>query len=226
MNILNATQTVNQKLSPRANVLAGAALALLACASFAGCSRYEDGRAISNPSVATTEATQETASNMTVAADDTPKIEVKPAKENLKHKAKKSHKKSMSRDASISKRRLSPVVKAHKPDKTDAVVDDNSYFYDSELARTDADMINPSENGTPAGAVDARRDFDETVSGTTQAPMNFREDGLSPFAQEPFSRIPATIGSGQLTGKDKSTTFLDGPSLFQDPSALGRELTK
>lgn len=46
----------------------------------------------------------------------------------------------------------------------------------------------------------------------------WRETGLSPFSQKPASRMPTQIGSGQLTGEDRSTTIFNGPGLFQDPA--------
>lgn len=64
---------------------------------------------------------------------------------------------------------------------------------------------------------------DETVSGTTLGASTYYNGSLSPFAQEPASRIPLQIGSGQITGKDKSVSALEGASLFQDPSASERD---
>ena len=182
--------------------LTGTVLAAVACASLIGCNRNADREVMNDRSVTSTTqsssgyTTQDTASNTTIAADDSAASSAAAA----------SHARVHARPA--------------------LTTEDDSYFYDSELATKDSGMIDPSQN---AGAVDATHDFDSvsgSVSGTTQAPMTYREDGLSPFAQEPFSRIPATVGSGQLTGEDKSTTILDGPSLFQDPSALGRDLIK
>lgn len=65
----------------------------------------------------------------------------------------------------------------------------------------------------------------DTVSGTTLGASTSNVDlgGLSPFAQEPASRIPLQIGSGQMTGKDKSVSSVEGASLFQEPSASERD---
>lgn len=233
--------------------LAGSVLAMLACASFLSCSRHSDdvalrdsavtestgsapaGNAVGAPvaSVATTDAANTTVSNTTIAADDTPKTldttgtvppsaadesagsattdkSLAPTTKKTKHMKKtKKTKKSASALAPSE-----PVVSN--------TTEDDSYFYDSDLATTDSGMLDPSQG---IGSVDASQDFDDTVSATTSsAGAYMREDGLSPFFHEPDSRMPIQIGSGQLTGEDKSTTILEGPSLFQDPSALGRDL--
>jgi hypothetical protein len=66
---------------------------------------------------------------------------------------------------------------------------------------------------------------DETVSGTTLGASTaaYDDGGLSPFAQEPTSRIGANIGSNQITGKDKSISSLEDASVFQDPIAQERD---
>jgi hypothetical protein len=199
------------------NHLTGTVLAVLACASFIGCTRAQD-RSVLNTSPAI-DTTQATASNMTLAADDTaneataapsempqdtsassPTKSSKHSK--AKHKAKKHSHKKMDNEAVVAPAHTNTVVST----------DQDSYFYDSDSVVTNTK------------SVDATEDYKETTSGTTHASMDERETGLSPFAQEPNSRFPETIGSGQLTGEDKSTTIFDRPSLFQDPSALGREL--
>ncbi|RYZ68769.1 MAG: hypothetical protein EOP05_15880, partial [Proteobacteria bacterium] len=59
---------------------------------------------------------------------------------------------------------------------------------------------------------------DDTVSGMTMGADAYRS-GLSPFIQEPASRLPLQIGSTSITGKDKSVSSLEGPSLFQEATA-------
>jgi|GEM_PF-6021033 len=192
-------------------------------------------------------STQSTASNTTVAADDTPKTmdntgEVPPAAadagapaaensatsttttekkttKHMKHKAKKAHRKA-AKDAAI--------VTHPEPSVANEDRYDRSYDYSHDHDAYDRDARDRDAHDRDAYDHDAAVSdrYDNTVSGTTVAPDVYRETGLSPFAQEPNSRIPAQIGSGQLTGEDKSTTVLEGPNLFQDPSALGRDLIK
>lgn len=217
-----------------ANQLAGTVLAALACVAFAGCTDSTD-RTMTRTTTSTTTTAPATVSNTTLAAGDTTDVldsnaEVPPAPSDTstgmtatgesatstttqtkttkvkKHKAKKAHKKAHSAWV--------PPAPA-SDDALAAHSDDDDYVYDSDFAET-------RDLGT-MDVTDQYRDK-ETVSGVTQAPTFYREDGLSPFAQEPNSRMPKQIGSGQMTGEDKSTTVLEGPSLFQDPSALGRDL--
>jgi hypothetical protein len=221
------------KILNNANQLAGTVLAALACVAFAGCT---------DSTTRTVTDTTTTSSHTTLAAGDTNDVldsnaEVPPAPSETstgmtasgesatsatstttrtkttkmkKHKAKKAHKKAHSAWV--------PPAPA-SDDALAAHSDDDVYVYDSDFAET--------EDVGPMDAIEPYQDpyrNDETISGVTRAPTFYREDGLSPFAQEPNSRMPKQIGSGQLTGEDKSTTVLEGPSLFQDPSALGRDL--
>lgn len=214
------------KIFNNTNHLTKTVLAVIAGVAFVGCTNSSD-RAVTTDTTTTT-----TTSNTTLAADDTPKTldttgEVPPAAadqgasstdtstktetkttKHMKHKAKKAHKKA--KEAAAVWVPSEPVVSNQRQD--------DSYYYNSE------DMAQSN------GSTDVSEQYDDayssTYSGMTTAPDVYRETGLSPFAQEPNSRIPAQIGSGQLTGEDKSTTILEGPSLFQDPSALGRDLIR
>lgn len=229
------------KIFTNMNHLTGSVLAVLACASFVGCSRNNDATVMNDRNVpvetttsaSSVDTSSDTSSGTTLAAnettpatlDNTGSVPPAPADEAAmgapasnesaapkkaakhskgKHKAKKHHK---AHSAAIE---ASPVQDA--------------YVYDSTIDTSDEAMIGTDRD---LAAVDASQDYSDegTESGvTTNAPMSYYETGLSPFAQEPGSRIPTQIGSGQLTGEDRSTTVLDGPSLFQDPSALGRDI--
>ena len=223
------------KLFNNANSLTGTVLAALACVAFVGCTDSSDRAATtsSTTSSTTTAPVDSTVSNTTIAADDTPKTldttgEVPPAAadtasgsdsampadssttsetkttKKMKHKAKKAHKKHSAWVAPT------PVI-----NDSVATNSDDDFSYDNDVAVTETESMDVSDQY-----------HDETLSGSTMAPETYRETGLSPFAQEPNSRMPKQIGSGQLTGEDKSTTVLEGPSLFQDPAALGRDLIR
>jgi hypothetical protein len=191
--------------------LTGAVLAVLACGSVIGCSRNSDSDVMNDRTLMAPAPTTESSTYSTTHSV----IELPTQEPTYRTTHKTTYKAASKAKVAVQRRtpRRAPAVAA-KPD--------DSYFYESELMTNDPDVVDPSQE---RGAVDATRDFD-SVSGTTRAPITYSEGGLSPFAQEPFSRFPTTIGSGQLTGEDKSTTIFDEPGLFQDPSALGRELMK
>lgn len=222
--------------------LTGAVIATLACASLIGCSRDNDRvvvRDASVPPLATsnnTYANNETTSNTTIAANEeaappamdesmpadsssansaaststtstTTRTETRKAKHGkAKHKAKKH-------------RKHDSAMIDHSQDQVRApIIENNNNVYDSTRDR-DVAAVDATQ--------DYRNDNKGTESGvTSNSPVSYYENGLSPFAQEPASRIPTQIGSGQMTGEDRSTTILDGPSLFQDPSALGRNIVR
>ncbi len=210
-----------------ANHLTKTTLAALACVAFVGCTDPKERVETTSTTSSTTAPADSTYSNTTIAADDTPKTldttgavppapadtatgsemsesstttETKTTKK-MKHKAKKAHKKHS-------------AWVAPAPAKDDVAVfeEEDTVYGPGYVVDDSMDVSDQYEN--------------ETVSATTMAPETYRETGLSPFAQEPNSRMPKQIGSGQLTGEDKSTTILEGPSLFQDPSALGRDLIR
>jgi hypothetical protein len=210
--------------------LTSTVLTALACVAFVGCS--------DSATRDTSSRMDSTVSNTTIAADDTPKTldttgSVPPAaadtsaasesatstrestatttdsKAAAKRNAKKAHRRNHSARHAHAKRSHEVAL-----NRDDARVYDNN-TYNNDVVTTD--------NNTNTMDVSHQDDI-QTTSGVTTAPDTYRETGLSPFAQEPNSRMPIQIGSGQLTGEDKSTTVLEGPSLFQDPSALGREL--
>lgn len=195
--------------------LTGAVLATLACASFVGCTRTADREVMNSVPDQTTMSG--TSSGTTVAANDesAPPTTmdntgaVPPAAADESAMKSESSTTTKSTKHMKSKHKAERVHKKHSAGVAPApALDEDAYAYRDDDA-TNGALVSP--------------DDDDTVSATTMAP-SWGETGLSPFAQEPGSRIPTQIGSGQITGEDKSTTILDGPSLFQDPAALGRSL--
>lgn len=227
----------------RTTQLASAVLGALACATVFGCSRAGDpapplqdsavseatgSRPAGNAVGAPYAVSETTASNTTIAADDTPKTldttgTIPPGAADEAAAPAADTKTTTTTTKKKTKHHSKKSKRAHK----------SAYQPTAPVlapAPSVADRSSTSETVTTTTTtttdVPAATETESTVSGSTQGALPVRETGLSPFFHEPNSRLPVQIGSGQMTGEDKSTTILEGPSLFQDPAALGRDLVR
>ena len=216
-------------------------LAALTCASFAACSRNTDQSTVSrDPSLqapplasasGTSRSVNDTSSSTTVAANDDsmPAADanpppVGPSDEQLKtapHETTTKTTKHTKSKHKVSKKHHPKHSAMNAPRRRQALApQDRAVIYDEPVVAT---TTTDTQNNA---AVNARSDYDDTVSATTMAAPEWRETGLSPFAQEPASRIPAQIGTGQITGEDRSATIFDKSGFFADPAAQERDLIK
>ncbi len=209
-------------------LLTRTALAALACASFAACSRNADqtyvsrDRSLLAPPLASNDtASNTTFSNTTVAAND----ESMPAADTSAPAVGPDDSATKTDSSTTTTKTTKHTKSKHKAKKHHAkhgsamaAPRDRAVIYDEPAVATTTTETQIN------GSVDARRDYDDTISATTMAAPGWRETGLSPFAQEPASRIPAQIGSGQITGEDRSATLFDKSGPFADPAAVERSL--
>lgn len=189
-------------------------------AGAAGCNRTADESVMRDETIVTETTTSDTTSGTTSANDPATQPEtlantgaVPPTDATMNGANETSAAETKSKKTTTKKHHGKKHHKAHKDgawnDRRSEDVD--VYVYEDNSALTPEDeMVFGTE--------------DDTVSGTTVGASTAAIDtGLSPFTQEPASRIPLQIGSGQITGKDKSVSSLEGASLFQDPSASERD---